>query len=453
MPVGAFDGPFGWGYDGVLWRAVDADYGPDDPEGSPRAFARFVDACHERGLAVVLDVVLNHLGPSGNYLSEFGPYFRDDRASPWGQALNLDGPSSGPVRAFLRETALGWLADYGVDTLRLDAVHALVDESATHLLAELADATASLGARQGRTLALIAESDRCDPATVLERSAGGQGLDAVWADDLHHGIRTALADEREGYYADYRGFADVALAWRHGFVFDGRRYSAFRDATPGAPVPDVVPGWRFVGCTENHDQVGNRARGERLEALVDPARMRVAIALLACAPHTPLLFMGQEWDERRPFLFFAGHTDADLAEATRRGRREEFADFAGFAAEDVPDPTVPETPAASRLDRARRRTPEGEARWALWHDLLALRRTEPALGNGRRDLVTAVEVSDRRLVLERGDPDAPPVRLVVDLDGHVEMTSGWEVVLDTRDVRYGPPSSDPAAALVLRAPR
>ena len=173
MPVGAFDGPFGWGYDGVLWRAVDADYGPDDPEGSPRAFARFVDACHRRGLAVVLDVVLNHLGPSGNYLAEFGPYVRADRASPWGEALNLDGPSSGPVRAFLRETALGWLADYGVDALRLDAVHALVDESATHLLAELADATAALGAREGRTLALIAESDRCDPATVLERSAGG----------------------------------------------------------------------------------------------------------------------------------------------------------------------------------------------------------------------------------------------------------------------------------------
>ncbi|HUG84052.1 MAG TPA: malto-oligosyltrehalose trehalohydrolase, partial [Euzebya sp.] len=292
MPVNAFDGHHGWGYDGVAWWAV------HQPYGGPERFAAFVTACHDAGLAVVLDVVHNHLGPSGNHLSRFGPYLQTDAESTWGKAINLDGPGSGPVRGFILDSAVAWLRDFGVDALRLDAVHALVDASPTHLLAEMADRVGDLAEAQGRRLTLIAESDRNDPRTVTPRALGGLGLDGQWADDLHHAIHCAVTGEDDGYYVDFTDpLEKVAAAYRNGFVYDGSLVSPFRGRVVGAPLPPQVSSRRLVACIQNHDQVGNRAAGDRLTTLVPPDLVRIAIALLCLAPHTPMLFMGEEYGE------------------------------------------------------------------------------------------------------------------------------------------------------------
>ena len=437
MPLNAFNGTQGWGYDGVGWYAV------HEPYGGPRALARFVDAAHAQGLAVVVDVVYNHLGPSGNYLPEFGPYLTDAHRTPWGPALNLDGPGSDAVRGLIIGSALHWLVTHRVDALRLDAAHGLVDLSATHLLAELADAVAAASVAAGRPLALVAESDRNDPLTVTPRAQHGLGLDAQWVDDLHHAIHVSVTGEHEGYYADYAGLPDLAAAYRRGFVFDGR-YSAFRDRRVGAPLPDAIPGARTVACIQNHDQVGNRALGDRLTAQVDPALVRVAAVLLCAAPHQPLLFMGEEYGETAPFQFFTSHPEPELAEAVRRGRAEEFAYFTAFAGEGVPDPQALATVQRSTLDMARADTPEGRARWALWRDLLALRRST-ALGNGRRDLVEVLAADDRRqFAALRRDPSGAAVLVVANLaraEAAVDLPDpggpGWTVLLATGDRAYG----------------
>ncbi|MGH8904076.1 MAG: malto-oligosyltrehalose trehalohydrolase [Egibacteraceae bacterium] len=433
MPVNAFNGERDWGYSGVDWYAV------HEPYGGPEGFAYFVDACHRLGLAVILDVVYNHLGPSGNYLPEFGPYLTDSYATPWGGALNLDGPNSDPVRAFIVGNALGWFTDFHVDALRLDAVHALIDTSAVHILAELADATKSLSSRLGRPLELVAESDRSDPQTVRPREVGGLGLDAQWADGLHHGIHVAVTGERDGYYADYTGLPDVARAYRRGFVFDGR-YSAYRERTVGARVPDDVSGHRLVACIQNHDQVGNRARGSRLTTLADPALVRCAILLLCAAPHVPMLFMGEEYGETRPFQFFTSHPEPELAEAVREGRRAEFSDFESFEG-TVPDPQDPDTRDRSVLDRTAAGTETGGARRRLWADLLHARRVYPALGNGRRDLVEVAAATPTTLALVRRDPQAPAVLVVANLGAEaapVPVPPGrWTLALSTDEPRYG----------------
>ena len=452
LPLNAFNGTAGWGYDGVAWWAV------HEPYGGPHAFARFVDAAHRAGLAVVVDAVFNHLGPSGNYLPDFGPYLRRDRATPWGDAINLDGPQSDAVRRYVVEAALSWFVDYHVDALRLDAVHGLVDDSATHVLAELSAAVERLGVRLGRPLQLIAESDRNDPATVRPRVLGGMGLDAQWSDDLHHAIHVAVTGEREGYYVDYVGLPDVAYAYRHGFVYDGARFSEYRERTLGAPLPGDVSGHALVTHIQNHDQVGNRAAGDRLTTLAPQDLQRVAIVLLCAAPHVPMLFMGEEHAEVAPFQFFTSHPEEELAQAVREGRREEFASFAAFSGTEVPDPQDPQTVRRSTLDRNRAATSEGRQRRALWEDLLRLRRSEPALGNGRRDLVDVLEVADDALLLVRRDPDAPPVALAVNLDGRPRpgmllAGAGWELLLSSADPRYGgdgvPDGSWPARSAAL----
>jgi len=432
MPVNAYNGERGWGYDGVAWYAV------HEPYGGPAGFARFVDAAHAAGLAVVLDVVYNHLGPSGNYLPDFGPYLTGHYTTPWGDALNLDGPGSDPVRAFIVDNALSWLADYHVDALRLDAVHGLVDNSAVHILSELSAAVDALEVATGRPRQLIAESDRADPATVRPREAGGQGMHGQWADDLHHAIHTAVTGEHEGYYTDYSGLPDVARAYRRGFLFDGR-YSRYRERTVGAPLGDV-PGHRLVTCVQNHDQVGNRAAGDRLTTLVEPARVRVAVVLLCASPTTPMLFMGEEYGETRPFQYFTSHPEPELAEAVRKGRVEEFAAFAAFAGTDVPDPQDAATRDASVLDWSAATTPAGHARRALWSDLLHLRRTVPALGNGRRDLVEVLRSTDEQLLVVRGDPRGAPALLAANLGSEpvrLPVPDGtWRRLLDTDDARY-----------------
>ncbi|MGZ3678250.1 MAG: malto-oligosyltrehalose trehalohydrolase, partial [Ktedonobacterales bacterium] len=329
MPVNEFPGMRGWGYDGVDLSAPHSAY------GGPDGLKRLVDACHARGLAVLLDVVYNHLGPSGNYLSRFGPYFTDRYHTPWGPAMNLDGAQSDEVRRFLCDNALIWLRDYHLDGLRLDAVHAFYDTSAIHLLEQLAEEVAELQSHLGRHLVLIAESDLNDPRVVRSREVGGYGLDAQWSDDFHHALHAVLTGEQSGYYADYGTLADLAHALEHAYVYDGR-YSASRKRHHGRPTTSL-PGHRFLGYMQTHDQVGNRARGERSSALLSPRRLKVAAALVLTAPFVPMLFQGEEWGATTPFQYFTDHQDANLARAVSEGRRNEFAAF-GWNPDDVPDP-------------------------------------------------------------------------------------------------------------------
>lgn len=379
LPVAAFPGRWGWGYDGVdLWA-------PHDPYGGPAGLRRLVDACHARGLGVVLDVVYNHLGPAGNYVAELGPYFADRHPTNWGPGLNVDGPGSDEVRAFIVDNARMWIADYHVDGLRLDAVHAIADESAVHVLEQLATAVGALAAELGRPVWLMPESDLNAPRFVRPPALGGYGLDASWADEWHHALHAALTGEASGYYRDFGSLDLLAKALRQAWVYDGT-YSPHRDRVHGRP-PDGLHGRQFVVCTQNHDQVGNRARGERLGHLVSPGRLRAAAALLLTSPFVPLLFQGEEWAASTPFQYFTDHDDPELGRAVSEGRRREFSAF-GWAPEQVPDPQDPATFARSvlRWEEVGRAPHDRVLRW--YRDLIALRRAHPALAAGPLDDVT-----------------------------------------------------------------
>jgi maltooligosyltrehalose trehalohydrolase len=408
MPLCPFPGTHGWGYEGVALWAV------HEPYGGPEALVRFVDAAHTLGLGVVLDVVHNHLGPSGNHLPAFGPYFTETHHTPWGAAVNLDAPGSDEVRAFLLGSALAWLRDFGLDGLRLDAVHALADTRALTFLEELSAEVDLLGAETGRPLFLIAESDLADPRTTAPRPAGGLGLHAQWNDDFHHALHTALTGESQGYYEDFARAPLAALAKTLTRVFfhDGT-YSTFRGRTHGRPVDRArTPGHRFLGYAQTHDQVGNRAQGDRLSATLSPGLLACAATLVLTGPHTPMLFMGEEWGARTPWQFFTDHTDPELARAVRDGRRREFAAH-GWAAQDVPDPQDPATRHRSCLDRSERER-EPHARLLAWYrDLIALRRAEPDLTDPDLSIVTvAFDEAERWLAFRRGD-----VFVVVNLSG------------------------------------
>ena len=393
MPVASFAGARGWGYDGVSL------YAPHEGYGGPTGLKRLVDACHARGLAVLLDVVYNHLGPSGNYLDRFGPYFTRRHATPWGAAVNLDDEDCDEVRRFLLDNAVMWLRDYHADGLRLDAVHALIDSSADHFLGQLTREVEDLGARLGRRLALIAESNLNDPQLVRSRAAGGYGFDAQWSDDIHHALHAALTGERAGYYADFGSLADVAKALMEGFVYDGR-YSPYRGRAHGWPATGV-PGHCFVGFLQNHDQVGNRARGERLARLVGVGRLKVGVALLLTSPFVPLLFQGEEWGAGAPFLYFTDHGDPGLASAVRDGRRKELAVF-GWKPEESPDPEAAATFERCRLDWSEIGRPPHTELLEWYRRLLRLRRERPALCNGRMDRTSvSFDEHGRWLVLER----------------------------------------------------
>jgi maltooligosyltrehalose trehalohydrolase len=372
MPIAQFPGARNWGYDGVFPFAVQNSY------GGPAAFQDFVGACHERGLAVVLDVVYNHLGPEGNVLPDFAPYLTERYRTPWGPAVNLDGSDSDGVRSYLVENALQWFVDFHVDGLRLDAVHELIDRSARPFLADLASAVHDYGERTGRTAWLIAESADNDPRVVSDQALGGLGLDAQWNDDFHHAVHVALTGEQSGYYGDYEGPPDVARAMDHGFVYQGQR-SAFRRRRHGAPSTALQPN-RFVDFVQNHDQVGNRAEGERLSALVKPEQVRLAAALVALAPGIPLLFMGEEYAETAPFAYFIDHGDPALIAAVRRGRAQEH----GRSEVDALDPADPETFERCVLTPQLRLEPGHRELWLLYQSLLALRSAEPALRRAER---------------------------------------------------------------------
>ena len=375
MPVAQFPGRRNWGYDGVYPFAVQNSY------GGPRALQEFIDACHASGVAVVLDVVYNHLGPEGNYLRDFGPYFTDRYRTPWGPAVNFDGPHSGGVRRFFIENALYWISQFHIDALRLDAVHGIFDQSAYPFLEELADEVHELGAALGRKVYLIAESNLNDPRLVRSKAHGGFGLDAQWNDDFHHALRTVLTGDRAGYYCDFGSVEQIAQAYRDGFVYAGQ-FSEFRQR-PHGRAHEEIPGTQFVVFDANHDQVGNRMLGERLSSLTTLEDQKLAAGAVLLSPFVPLLFMGEEYGETAPFLYFIEHSDAELIEAVRRGRAEEFAAFAWQ--ETPPDPQAPETFAASKLRWELRKEEPHRTLSSYYRALIRLRKQfrDVMLGNRR----------------------------------------------------------------------
>ncbi len=425
MPVAEFPGKRGWGYDGVDL------YAPHSAYGGPEGLKQLVNACHRRGLAVLLDVVYNHLGPAGNYLGRFGPYFTKRYATPWGEAVNLDGPESDEVRRFIVDNALMWLRDYHLDGLRIDAIHAIVDTSALHILEQLAAEMRDLEAALGRHLVVIAESDLNDPRVIRSPEAGGYGLAAQWNEDFHHALHAVLTGERAGYYQDFGRLADLAAVLTRGLAYDGR-YSRYRRRRHGRSAAGLS-GHRFVACLQNHDQVGNRAVGERTSRLLSPGQLKIGAALVLTSPFVPMLFQGEEWAASTPFFYFTDHQDAELGAAVKRGRREEFATF-GWDPEAIPDPQAVETFLRSRLEwEEPGQEPHREI--LAWYKALAgLRRRLPALRDGRLERTTVrCDDAARWLIMRRG-----PVLVVCNLADAVRRVpcpeiQGKQIVLSSEE--------------------
>jgi maltooligosyltrehalose trehalohydrolase len=400
MPVASFQGSRGWGYDGV------ALYAPHETYGGPLGLKRLVDACHRRGLAVILDVVYNHLGPSGNYLPVFGPYFSERHSTPWGSAINFDGPESDEVRRFFCDNAIQWLRDYHFDGLRLDAVHAIIDTSAIPFLEQLAVEIDDLKAHLGRHLVLIAESDLNDPRIVRPPQLGGFGIDAQWSDDIHHSLHTVLTGEREGYYEDFGSLEDLSTSMQRPYVYAGR-HSPHRRRIHGRP-PVGLHGHQFVAYLQNHDQLGNRAKGERLCQLTNANREKIGAALILTSPYIPMLFQGEEWSAQTPFLYFVDFSDEpELARSVREGRCREFAAF-GWDPAEIPDPNAIETFQRSKLPWSRLHEDQHQQMLAWYKSLIALRHRVSALTTGRLELTSAkFDAEHNWLYVERG-----PVRII-----------------------------------------
>lgn len=469
MPVGQFPGARNWGYDGVFPFAAQSTY------GGPDGLRRLVDAAHARGIAVLVDVVYNHFGPEGAVQPALAPYHTDRYTTPWGPAMNFDGPGSDEVRRYVIENALWWVDGCHADGLRLDAVHAIYDVSARDVLTEIAEAVHAVGERANRRVHVIAESDRNDPRLVRPAAVGGCGLDAAWSDDFHHAVHAALTGERDGYYADFGDATHLATALTDGYVLAGQR-SAYRGHRHGAP-PVGVPGRRFVVFVQNHDQVGNRARGRRLVTLVGREAAKVAAACVLLSPYVPLLFMGEEYGEPAPFAYFVDHGDSDLLEAVRDGRVENFAAFDW--SEPPPDPGAPATFEASRLDHSLKETSPHREMFAYYRRLLALRHELPALARLNRDRLEATAdgpvVAWRRWHHPLAASDRQPhrtstggrhdhVMVAANLSDReattvVALPAGrWERLVDSRDQRWAgpgghsPPTLTTAAHRPLRRP-
>jgi maltooligosyltrehalose trehalohydrolase len=418
MPVAEFSGDRGWGYDGVDLFA------PHHAYGGSAGLKRLVDACHAAGLGVVLDVVYNHLGPAGNFLAEFGPYFSEVHHTGWGAGMNFDGAGGEEVRRFVIDNALMWLRVYHVDGLRLDAVHAIADASPVHVLAQLVAEVDALEAELGRPLVVVAETDLNDPRFVQSLEAGGLGLDGVWSDDWHHALHAVLTGEREGYYQDFGSLRMLEKALRQAWVYDGV-WSARRQAMRGGKTAGIAS-HRFVIATQNHDQVGNRAAGDRLASLVGEGRLKAAAALLLTSPFTPIMFQGEEWASASPFLYFTDHADPRLASAVREGRRREFAAF-GWDPAQVTDPQDPATFNRSKLDWSELEAPAHRHILEWYRALIELRRRINA-GDGVR---VEVDEDARHVVFERGR-----IRVQVNLgdqEWRTSLPSGAHVLLSSDD--------------------
>jgi maltooligosyltrehalose trehalohydrolase len=455
MPVAEFPGGRNWGYDGAHL------YAPQSTYGGPTGLKALVDACHREGLAVILDVVYNHLGPEGNYLGEYAAIFSHSYRTPWGDALNFDGAGSDGVRRYFVENALYWLTEYHMDGLRLDAIHRIMDKSPRHILAEIAAEFSRQAESLGRMAWTIAESDLNDVRVIKPREESGYGLNAQWSDDFHHSLHAILTGTRRGYFADFGRMEDLAKALSEGFVYDGRR-SEFRQRRHGTPGLDQ-PGERFVVFIQNHDQIANGYWGDRLAALATPAQQRTAAALLLCAPNLPLLFMGQEWGEDAPFLYFTSHTDEELGRAVREGRKEEYASFmeaeeigASSMDEGFADPQDEKTFERSKLTWSQQEEAPHAEILRFYRDLIALRKVHPSLSNCDKSLTRVqYDESERWIAIERGDASGEAALLVCNLgpDTHsaqLHLGRGlWRMVLWSNDAPYGgePENASPPPVL------
>ncbi|MCU1459281.1 MAG: treZ [Actinomycetia bacterium] len=438
MPIAEFPGGRNWGYDGVFPSAAQSTY------GGPDGLRRLVDAAHATGLAVILDVVYNHLGPEGNHLADFGPYFTSTYATPWGDALNFDGADSDHVRRYFVDSALSWIGDCHIDALRLDAIHAIVDSSARPFVLQLTEAVHELAERRHRTVHLIAESAANDVRVVTPATELGLGNDAQWADDFHHSLHVALTGERTGYYADFTD-SDIGLALLQPFVYDGRRYSPHRRMHFGSSAAEL-PASRFVVFDQNHDHIGNRPAGDRLISQAGFEAAKLAAATLLASPYVPLLFQGQEYGERAPFPYFISHTDPSLVEAVRQGRAREFT----FADVSPPDPQAESTFRSAVLDRHHAETPEGAAMLAWYRRLLQLRRDLPALAAVRDPFASQtsyrVDRVDDAVILERHHAGDRFVALLhfgpvaATLTGLLPEGS-WRVLADSASVEFNGPDA------------
>jgi maltooligosyltrehalose trehalohydrolase len=448
MPIANFPGKRGWGYDGVDLYAIFNAYGePDD-------LKRFVDACHAKGLAVLLDVVYNHLGPVGNYLGKFGPYFTHSHTTPWGDAVNFEEAGATEVRRFLIDNALMWLRDYHIDGLRLDAVHAYVDRSAIHFLEEITGEVRRLEAAMGKHFVLIAESDLNDPRIVKAEEAGGYGLDAQWSDDFHHALFSVISGERAGYYADFGSLAQLAKSLRRVFVYDGN-YSDYRHRNHGRQIVGLS-GHRFIGFVQNHDQVGNRAQGERVSHEAGVGRAKIAAALVLTAPFVPMLFQGEEFGASAPFLYFTDYDDPELGRMISEGRKKEFVAF-GWAPDQIPDPQDEQTFLQSKLNWAELTEQPHRSLLQWYKDLITLRRNQSKLSDGNLNAVNVRFDEDAQwLVLERGtlrvacNLGKAPVDVEVGDTSRILLASDDSIALSGTNLKLGPDSvavmSVPASA-------
>jgi maltooligosyltrehalose trehalohydrolase len=438
MPIANFPGKRGWGYDGVDLYAIFNAY------GEPNDLKRFVDACHAKGLAVLLDVVYNHLGPVGNYLGKFGPYFTHSHTTPWGDAVNFEEAGATEVRRFLIDNALMWLRDYHIDGLRLDAVHAYMDRSAIHFLEEITGEVRRLEAAMGKHFVLIAESDLNDPRIVKAEEAGGYGLDAQWSDDFHHALFSVISGERAGYYADFGSLAQLAKSLRCVFVYDGN-YSEYRQRNHGRQVVGLS-GHRFIGFVQNHDQVGNRARGERISHEAGEGRAKIAAALVLTAPFVPMLFQGEEFGASAPFLYFTDYDDPELGRMISEGRKREFVAF-GWAPDQIPDPQDEQTFLQSKLNWAEL-TEQPHRSLLQWHkDLISLRRNQSRLTDGNLNAVDVrFDEQAQWLLLERGNLRVAcnlghePVALEVGDGSRILLASDDTIALSGTNIKLGPDS-------------
>jgi maltooligosyltrehalose trehalohydrolase len=444
MPVAQFPGTRNWGYDGVYPFAVQNSY------GGPEGLKRLVNACHGRGIAVVLDVVYNHLGPEGNYLWDFGPYFTDRYKTPWGSAINFDGPHSDPVRRLFIENALYWVTEFRMDGLRIDAVHGILDFSAYPFLEELASAVHEKAERFNRRVYVIAESDLNDTRVIRSRELGGYGLDAQWNDDFHHALHTLLTEDQTGYYQDFGRLGDLVKAFREGFVCSGQ-YSSYRRRRHGNSSRDIPAGC-FVVFAQNHDQVGNRMRGERLSQLVCRERMKLAAGVVFLSPFIPLLFMGEEYGETAPFPYFISHSDADLVEAVRRGRREEFAAF-GWS-QEPPDPHDEATFLRAKLNQDLRHQGHHQVLLEFYRELIRLREGLPALAHLSKEDMDVTSYERERVLVIRRWSAADEAVIIFHFDGSpvnigISLPEGrWTKQLDSADKRWqGPGSQVPSEVI------
>jgi maltooligosyltrehalose trehalohydrolase len=454
MPVSEFPGARNWGYDGAYPFAAKSSY------GGPEGLAHFVDACHQRELAVILDVVYNHFGPEGAYAGEFGDYYSDRYRTLWGDAINFDGPGSDEVRRFFIESARYWLRDLRIDAFRVDAIHAILDQNAIPFLRQFTEAIHGEARALGRVAYLIAESDLNDPRVIRSPKFGGFGFDAQWSDDLHHALHTALTSEHDGIYQDFNGVPDLKRAYECGFVYTGQ-YSSFRERSHGAAPTDIRP-TQLVVCDQNHDQIGNRAVGDRLAVTLNEAQLKLSSASTFLSPYTPLIFMGEEYGERAPFQFFTSHSDPELSDAVRRGRVEEF--NADRWASEIPDPQAPETFNRSKLNPEHRDSPRGRALQEFHRELIRLRRTLPALAapSFANQNVELAGPDDRVVLVRRRNNDHEALVLLnfANETARVKMPekdARWTVVLDSSEERWGSdqsskPDSRPTAADSIEVP-